>query len=462
LLDDRYYTYEILSIFKGRPDDQKDFVSEGVIAKFIDTFGVEDTETKQNIRNQTELLLDLHQVITASNLRAIIAKLNELLAAENLIPYREEKENLLVCIECIVDTFYDKVDDIEDPNMLDALSNTVFEGMNQLGDWTQKKAFIPACLLLVDMITEDTRASNINEAVRTFFANADVESIMSVFDKLGNRMKKEELMERYNDVFQPRAQQGQDIFDILYPLALADTRIGWLTSLIDSAQYQRALTKLEELRYKVDDNKRVVGALLAKVQQVPVKEKEKLYEAVNKMRCATDTELQTTLTSQLKNALTTEDISSQQVGFSTLQSATYLPATVKREISRHVVEWLCTLQPDASGQPLSVRSVLMNWRILPKPLQGDFMDFTFDKLINRGINIDNIRLGFEVLHGITPKPKFEDKEYSAYYEDTLARTESEGDAQTKSEFAEGLLRLKPTQVNKRNKDFWKKVDELKS
>lgn len=459
-LADGHYTYEILSIFKGRPDDQKDFVSEEVIAKFVSTFSVDDIEVKQNIKNKTGLLLDFRQNITTSSLQAIVAKLNELLTEENQKPYREEKENFLTCGEDIIDTFQDKITNIADPNVLDAFAGAILQGVNQVADWTQKKAFIPTCLLLVDMVSEETRKSNINETVRTFFGNADTESIKFVFDKLGKSMKKEELIDRYSDVFQPRAQRDQNIFDLLYSLALIDTRAQWLTSLIDSA-HQRALTKLEELGYKVDDNKRVVGALLAKVQKVPVQERENFYNAVNKMRCANDAGLRSELAYQIKAALKTEDIGYQQVGFSTLERATYLSETLKREVSREIVDWLRTLQPDSSGQPYSVRSIPVNWDILPKPLQRDFLDFTFDKLIKRGVSIDNVRLGFEVLYGVTPKPKFEDEDYSAYFDDILARAESESDAQTKSELAEGLLRLKPTQVNRRNKDFWEKVEELK-
>ncbi|GAH67070.1 unnamed protein product, partial [marine sediment metagenome] len=105
--------------------------------------------------------------------------------------------------------------------------------------------------------------------------------------------------------------------------------------------------------------------------------------------------------------------------------------------------------------------ILINWDILPKPLQRDFLDFTFDKLIKRGVNIDNVRLGFEVLHGVTPKPKFEDEDYSAYFDDILARAESESDAQMKSELVEGLVKLKPIRVNRRNEIFWRKVEALK-
>ena len=91
-------------------------------------------------------------------------------------------------------------------------------------------------------------------------------------------------------------------------------------------------------------------------------------------------------------------------------------------------------------------------------VQGEYIDFVFDKIIKREVNIDNIKLGVEILSNI--KPKYED--YSPLFDDALARAESEGDNQIKAEIYNGLLKLKPTRLNKKNRNFWEKLEKLSS
>lgn len=457
-LANRYYTYEMLSIFKGNPDDQKDFVSEEAIANFVSTFSSEDIEAQQGIRDKTDLFLDFRGIIGANALQAIITKLRELLDAENQKPYREEKENLLACIQDIFGAF-GKLMPMLSQDILNPFADAVTKGINVAGDWTQKKIFVLTCLWLIDMC-EEPRKSSINELTRTFFSGADVESMNFVFDKLNNDKKKDELIERYNDAFQQRVLQDQRIFDLLYPLAPKDTRTQWLITLINSA-HQRALTKLKELSYKVDDKKSVVATLLTRVEKVPPGEREDFYNICNKMKYANDIDLREKFASQLKSLLKNTNPDLQKAGFTALQDAIYLPATQKRDIARETVEWLRTLQPDNAGQSGSAQSVLIYWGLLPQPLQGDFLDFIFDKLIKRGDNIENIGLGFEILRKTEPKPKYEEKEHSTYFDDILARAEAESNAEIKSELVEGLFSLKPDKVNRQNEDFWRKVEGLK-
>ncbi|MHC3130026.1 MAG: hypothetical protein IBV52_08145, partial [Candidatus Bathyarchaeota archaeon] len=448
---------KILSLFKDRIDDQKDFISEEAISKFVSTFSNDDIKNKQSINDKVELVLNFKEIITPSMVQSIVKKMDDLLKNENTKPYRDQKENLSSRIEDVLNTFHEQTKNIPDPNVLNTFADTVTQGMNALSDLTQKRIFVFMCLKLVDLL-KDPAKSNINTLIRNLFNTAGIESIKFIFDKF-DKKGKEELIEEYRGTFDQRVLQQQPIFDLLYPISPKDVRTQWFIKLINSAP-ERATQKLKELDYKVDDKKDVVGALLRKAQGITVQEKEILYEAINKMKCANDSELKSNLASQIKPLLKNVDPNQQKVGYDALQGAGYLSASVKREIARETIEWLRSLEPANAKQPSSIKSVIRNWNILESqlPVQKDYIDFVFDKLIKRGVNIDNIRLGFEMLFEI--RPKYED--YSAYFDDVLIRLESESNGQIKAELKSGLLKLKPPRLNEKNRDFWEKLEKLSS
>lgn len=457
-LTEVYSSYpEILSLFKDKIDDQKDFISEEAISKFISTFSNDDVENEQSINDKVELLLNFKEIIIPSIVQGVIEKMVNLLKNENTKPYREQKESLLNRIEDVLDTFHEQTKNIPDPKVLNTFADTITQGINALSDLTQKRIFVFTCLKLVNLLKVPAK-SNINTLIQNFFNVADVEGIKFIFDKFDKRGK-EELIKEYLGTFNQRILQQQPIFDLLYPISPQDIRTQWLISLINSAP-GRATQKLKDLSYKVDDKRKVVEALLGKAQGVAVQEKGTLYEAINKMRCANDSELRSSFASQIKPLLENVDQNSQKVGYNALQDAGHLSAPVKREIVRETTEWLRSLKPPDAGQPYSVRSVILNRDILKSlpSVQRDYIDFVFDKLIKRGVNIDNIKLGVEILSNI--KPKYED--YSPLFDDALARAESEGDNQIKSELENGLLKLKPPGLNKKNRKFWEKLEKLSS
>ncbi|MCK4252811.1 hypothetical protein KAX97_15300, partial [candidate division WOR-3 bacterium] len=179
--------------------------------------------------------------------------------------------------------------------------------------------------------------------------------------------------------------------------------------------------------------------------------------AINKMKCARTTELRNVFASQIKSLLKSEDKNQQKLGYTAFQGAKYFSSSVKRDIIRGIVEWLRPLQANNAGQIYTIKSVLIGWDILALPVRKDYIDFVFDKLIKRGVNIQNIQLGFEILLKI--KPEYED--YSKYFDDILAEIErTEGAAQIKVELKNGLLKLKPSRLNKQNRSFWEKTEKL--
>jgi len=266
---------------------------------------------------------------------------------------------------------------------------------------------------------------------------------------------KSQLIQQYSSIFQQRVLQDKGFLDFLYPQAPIGLRTQWLATLIQQNP-NIALTKIEELNYEVDDKKAIVDVLLQRVSQLEHQEKVKSYKAINEMECARNANLRNVLASQIKALLKNSDQNSQSVGLEAYQGATHLSASLKREISREVVEWLRSLGPSNAYQPSSTRSILVNWDILEEPVKRDFLDFVFDKLVKRGTSVHSINLGFEILADM--QPKYEKNK--SYYDDVYERAESEANGQLRQEIIRGLETLIPTKFNSKNREFWNKVKKL--
>lgn len=451
----QYCKYEILSMFADKTREQKEFLNEETLSKFIGEVSESNLEEPEQLQTKVSLICDLHEIITDKNLAEIMTQFTSLLSTENSKPDRNEKHNLLARIDDIVDVFGDRIS-VLDENVVNPFAEQILTGINALGPLPQKRIFITVCLWLVGII-KDPLKSQINLVLTTFFVGASSSDLSFIFDKLKTKNERKDLINGYRGTFKQRVLSDQSIFDLLYPISTKESRTEWLTALIQ-ADHQRAMTMLEQINYRVDDKKAVVSAILMKVGQVPLMQREGLYTACNKMKCANDLEMKEKLVSYIKVHLKDATPDPQKMGLNVLQGATYMSQTQKRDIATEVVEWLSTLQPDSAYQPSSVLSILVTWAVLTWALKQKFLDYVFDKLIRRGINSHSIDLGFNIVGRIEPKTKYE--EYSAYFDDIFNRAETEPDPEIKSHLIKGLRSLEPRELHDQNRSFWQKVKQL--
>ena len=431
-----YYSHKFLSLFTDDSEVQKDFISGEAISNFVTTFSDEDIDNKQIINN-VKTLISLKQIITTKVVLEILVKFRDLLNSENSESYRDQKEDLINCIEDIFDSFYKEIGETTDYDSIDSFANAYIQGINALGNFTEKRIFIYTCYRLLDIL-KDPRKTQVDNLIVDFFKSADDESIKFIFDKL-NKNSKQNLIQKYESTFQNRVLEQQPIFNLLYPLAPKDIRSHWFTELI-SVNTQRAVEKLEELRYEPDDKVTVINALLEKAPISHVEEKENLYSVVNNMECAKDTNLKKIFASQIKELLKNTDQDQQKCGYSALEKAAYLSEPIRRDITRGVIEWLHSLTSNNVSQLWSIRSVLLNIRILPLTPQRDFIDFIFEKLIK---SKNNITLGFEILSHAHIKNKIKRKEYSIYFDDILLQAKTEPNKKFREDMFKGLLIVLP-------------------
>ena len=452
----QYCNYEMLSMFIGKLDEQKQFLHEKTLSKFIGEISQSDVEEPEQFREKINLLTEFKLITTDKNLSEIVTQFTALLSTENTKPDRSEKHALLTYIEEIVASYDERLTDLP-KDIINGFAEQIFKGANAVAQPEKKRIFIPLCIWLVDLVT-DPLQSQINSVTNTFFKAANSTDFAFVFDKIPEKHKREEIIKSYNGTLKQRALSDQSIFDYLYDIAAKDTKTDWLTRLIE-VDHQRTTTKLKQLNYRVDDKKSVVSAIFTKINKLPQKmQRKELYIACNRMKCANAAELKSKFVEDIKALLKDTTPDHQKMGLDLLQEATRLSQTQKRDIAIDTIDWLSGIQPEAAYQPSSASSILLAWPLLTTPPKEKFLYYIFDILIRRGTSSQNINLGFNIAGRIEPRLKYED--YPKYFDDVLSRAETEADTNIKSLLVNGLKSLEPKDLNDQNKSFWQKVRQL--
>jgi len=446
---------EILSLFIDKEDAQKNYISEEVLSKFISTLSEDDIENRDNLNNKIQLLFNFKNVVPLNIIQELINRFSELLKNENQKPFREEKENLLRNYEITFDVYQEHISNIDDENILVTFRDVVIEGINAIGDWNQKKIFIPICVQLIDFLPDPTKG-DIASLINDFWNNADAESYEFILNKLREQTR-QKIIEEYLHIFQSRSELDEEIFNIIWAFLKKENRFHLFKQVLDSNNYNFALNNLEESINKIDLYKiEVVSILLDRVAEVQIQDRPRFYKLINTLKCAKDSELKENLTEQIKVLLANDDSLHQEVGYNALREATYLSQTLRRNVTRDIIDWLKQLSPINNTHQHSIRSVILNWDILPLTPKVDYLDIIFDKLLKISTDINDIRLSLEIIQQL--KPKYND--YKPYFDDVFDRIEREENGDIKAEIKNGLLKIKPAKFNKYNKNFWKNLEKI--
>lgn len=452
----KYCNYEILSMLIGKADEQKEFLNEEILSKYIGEISERDIEEPEGLNVKIDLLIEFQSIITDKNLSETVTQFTAILSKENTKPFRGEKEGFVASIEKFINTYGQRLTE-QSSEIINPFAEHILGAINALGPMAQKRIFMPICIWLVDVLADPIQ-SQINSVINTFFASGNAADLAFVFDGINMKSEKEGLINTYNDTFKRRALGDQSIFDYLYPLAMEDIKTDWLTELIQT-DHQRAIKKLEQLNYRVNDRKSIISAIFTKMNKLPqIMQRRELFSVCNRMKCANDAELKGKFVESIKALLKDATPDPQEMGLELLRDATYLSQTQKRDIAIETIDWLNGLQLEAAYQPSSAKSVLLAWPLLTAPPREKFLYYVFDILIRRGGTIQSIQLGLNIMSQIEPRLQYED--YSKYFDDLFNRAETETDPNIKSLLINGLKNLDPKRLNDQNSNFWQRVRKL--
>lgn len=453
LFKGQFTSLDILSILKDKPECQKDFLTTDSIVKFVSEISQSDIEETDILTRKTDLLINFKDIIGPKTFMEIFKKLAELLKEDQSKPYRNEKENLLNCVNYILSNLGENPSKLT-TEAIQAFTDAISQGMNSIPDWVHKSIFLLPCLWIIQNF-EDPFKTNATNLVNQFFTSTDNTGMTYVFDKL-DRNQVESLIQQYEPIFTTRSKQTPELFAFLYRFAPPSIRTKWLIDLINT-QTQQAIQILGQEELVIDELTDIINAILQRAAQLPPEQREALYRLCNKFKCAEDQNSINILVEHIKSLLTQPNTHSQNAGLIALQGAGYISPSQKRDIAMAVTSWLRTLPMENAGQISSVKSILVNWNHLPKPLKDDFFYFIFNTLIIHAPNIENIRLGLDVLTELKSKPNYED--YPMYFDDVRTRSESEPNTDIKKQLINILTILKPAKIGEKNREFWSILDK---
>ncbi len=305
----------------------------------------------------------------------------------------------------------------------------------------------------------EPRKNTFYNQVQSFFTNTNIEGIKYVLNNLKIDQQTETLS-KYERLLRNRSLQSQEIFDLLFPLCSLEMQKQWLVNLIEINPHRAVelINKQVKLNY---DKQTILSAFLQKAAQMPMQERKDIYEICDHEKYGSSPDLEDIFGKQIKTALRQEEQSSQLEGLLALERAKQLSARQKRDIARDTLDWLNTLPLERSGQPSSVRSILINWEELTPAVKHKFIEFAFEKLVQRTSGVTNIKLGLEVLVKIKSEIIFD--EYPTYFNDLFSLIKSRNPDPLINEIIKGLSQLKPENLDKSRKQeyqFWQDFEKF--
>ncbi len=385
----------------------------------------------------------------------IVNKLSELQTAEN----QKATPERLPAKETIADTLVSFIDaqkatfvtTKEAPG--DTFATSLIAAINAIPDYNNKKVFIPI-LTRVITVASVAKKAEIQTQFKNFYSNASTTSIDYVLDKIENQ---EELIEQQQyPALESRALGDQPFFEYLYEKLSKAKKEELLNKLFDR-DFNRALQFAEKLDYKLPNQKSFAEKVLAKFDAVPsAPEKKRMLDVVITLKGANDASVRDIFAEKIQTSLTTVDSQLQDIAHASLiASEKFLSDTRKRQIVKHVFDWL--KKPEVPKyQPASIKAVYALKSQFNDEEDKEFLQFIFEELIRKATSNQEVDLGFSLLVGISPK--YETRKQN--FDDIKTRVEAEPDGVVRQSLFKGLKTMRPESVNQKNKNYWEWVDSL--
>lgn len=447
---------EVLGIFRN-DDEIRAFVSEEVLTGLIIALSVEDSSSEQ-LSSKIEFAQRFSIVARHLAANTAISKAIELMRAAAGLE-SPLKLALVAEIKQLLRAFSESIESLEDKELLGQLASITYECAITEPDWDARKIYLSLLMQNRPFVPEaiSQRAAEIDGFIREFFVNASFHAIEEVFIETGDEIAAQVVTD-LSDVFQQRIQSDQAIFELSYAVANKDQRTQWLENLLNSEQWEIGLTKLESLSFNVDDPQRTANTLLAVASNATLDNKVRLFDAAKKLGLADSDEAIVEYLSQIKALLIDPNPDAQNIGADAIRGGHGISGLKIGTLIREVVEWLRGLDISESYQPSPIKTVYEHWKTTDRLVKEEFIDFVLDKLITRATTLESMRLGFECLCAMTPRPGYAQNE--AHFKRILDRAKTESDQELAQQLKDGLGAMKPSRISAQQKGFWEQVDQL--
>ncbi|MCB9719734.1 MAG: hypothetical protein H6756_02575 [Candidatus Omnitrophica bacterium] len=450
-ITERYFgDIELLRMLIGRGEQYKDYLQEQVFEKLLGTISDENVMKIDEMNEKLDIVKEYLPIISSSSdtTKNIIQIPQQRIVGLNGKSWSEDKGKILESFGVFLNVFKDVISEGTDTNAsqgfhkeLSQLSESVIQGLGTTNKPEQRRYFLPLLVNLweLDVAKESTLRNHIAE----IFTGIDKVALEAYFSTLPHDEVKR-LMKAFTVEFNARFQKDATIREYLHNNSDKETRTDWLINLITSNQYPSALEFLEYQKYKVDDNAKVLQALVTKAEAVSPSQKQPIYVAINSINWKGCIEQRDGYITQLQKFIAQEDQKTQQDAYAGIEGANKnkeFTDTNGSDIARHIIEWLDGLSGENAYQPYAISAVVLLWKYVGKlsNVKSKFIEFVGYKLIKDSNDLKCIQLGFKTLKSLSPVVT--DKTDGKLLNDLRERAGSESIEEIKEEMEKGLKGL---------------------
>jgi len=452
-IDDHYSDRtDIISLFETNIKQER-FVPRSSIDKYINQINY-DEEGKFNV-GLIELIR-YKKYINDNNLRNTLLGKIKIFIQEDINRAPQSTETKRKMCESINDLFTGEdnvIESAEQTVTLDICTHLI-QSYGVAGAVDDKYYFIPV-LNNIKKVADSGQVQNIDSIISEFIKTANVTSanlVTDMLEKLG--ILGVFISENLPSIKERAVLLGGNQLGELYSSASNNEKQEILAETVDKRD-DLSFTFLATL-VNIPGRNQILLAVLNRINTIAIQDRLGFYVWINSKIKTSDTNLKITVVEHIINALTNDDVQTQEFGNKLLGDAKFLTETHKRDIAKRVIGWLRTAgKPIDSTHRNSIISVSSLFDNIQPTLQKDLVFILFELLRNEN-DWESLKVAIESLTIIRPKWSEYEKDYTDFGE-SLKQWQNE---QNRIYVGNELVKLKSPKPSKKEAVYWSEINKM--
>ncbi|MCG2760252.1 MAG: hypothetical protein L6407_03455 [Candidatus Delongbacteria bacterium] len=194
--------------------------------------------------------------------------------------------------------------------------------------------------------------------------------------------------------------------------------------------------------------------LLSKFESADVQRKLSIIEIANTRKCSDDEDLKNVLYNKVVTQLTQSNKEQQAIIQKIVNELNYLGRDRLRQMTTDIFDWIKN-QTVANQYYILPIKFIFNLQQLSKEELGHIPYYLF-QILRTSNDLPELEIASDMLNQL--KPNYE--EHQQIFNDLKNRIDPEGNLSIKNYLIAVLLKLKPSTLSEKNKEFWEQVEIL--
>lgn len=345
-----------------------------------------------------------------------------------------------------------------DKERLNKLSVELYKVVRQIPNVDNKKDALLGLFILYSLV-DDPHQSQIKEQLNSFIQTStptNLDSFLEILDQRG-------LVELFVTVTSPHLQgvfrTRLDCRQVIYQRLSDHHKTTFLVELVTYAD-DLGLPFLESLT-GMPDRQAVVSAMLSRLSSLSHDQSAKGYLwVVKNMKVNDGQPLKESLSNNILLRAKVDDNRSGELSYRIYEASEMLGNARRSEIAENVLRWLREdpARPNSNhGYALKIPILAARELPLPDPSKRDLAHLILSKL-RKESNAETLNTLVEALKEL--KPAYADNEES--FDNLLVALKDWQDDENRRKILDAIPLLKPSSMKKKEKGFWKEIEQIKN